>query len=343
MELLLAIGFGLALGLVLLAWLARVGRRWWRRRRHVLWEDALKQIYSARQEGRSLTTMELGGRLGRSPRAVLHLTQGLEAAGLLRSRAGLLELTETGESLGLHVLRGHRLWERYLADEAQLPLDRLHGPAERAEHRLIKDDLDALADHLGHPRTDPHGDPIPAATGVIPSEERVPLTDWPRDRLGMVVHIEDEPPRVLREALNAGLRPGTAFRLLDRNAAAVSYETAAGRYTLAPVIAAHVHVRQAVNGEGLRKPPATLAELPLGERAEVLALSERCRGLRRRRLLDLGFTPGAQVEAVLASAGGSAHAYRIRGTVVALRREQAAQVLIQAGAAPFAQRALQER
>jgi Fe2+ transport system protein FeoA len=79
----------------------------------------------------------------------------------------------------------------------------------------------------------------------------VPLTDWPRDRLGVVVHIEDEPPRVLREVLNAGLRPGTAFRLLDRNAAAVTYETAAGRYALAPVIAAYVHVQPLT---ALRKP-----------------------------------------------------------------------------------------
>jgi DtxR family Mn-dependent transcriptional regulator len=312
----------------LLAWLAFVGRGWWRRRRQVLWEDALKQIYGARQEGRSLTTIELGGRLDRSARAMLRLAEELEAAGLVRSRSGLLELTEAGERLGLHVLRGHRLWERYLADEAQLSLDRLHGPAERAEHRLVEDDLEALADHLGHPRSDPHGDLIPTATGEVRPQERVPLADWPKNRLGVVVHIEDEPPRVLNEALNAGLRPGAVLRVLERNAAAVTYETMAGRNALAPIIAAHVHVRHAVEGEGLGKPPTTLAELPLGERAEVLALSDQCRGLRRRRLLDLGFTPGAEVEAVLANAGDSAHAYRIRGTLVALRREQAAQILV---------------
>lgn len=329
MALLLAIGLSLALGLGLLAWLTLLGRRWWHWRRQVTSEDALKQIYSARQEGRSLTTVELAGRLGRSAQAVLRLIRELEGAGLVRCRAGVLDMTVTGESLGLHVLRGHRLWERYLADEAQLSLDRLHGPAERAEHRLINDDLLALADHLGHPLTDPHGDLIPAASGAVPSQERIPLTDWPRDRLGVVVHIEDEPPRVLTEALGAGLRPGTVLRVLDRDATAVTYETAAGRYALAPVIAAHLDVRQAAAGEVLGKAPATLAELPLGEQAEVLALSEDCRGLRRRRLLDLGFTPGARVQAVLASVGDSAHAYRIRGTVVALRREQAAQVLVQ--------------
>jgi Fe2+ transport system protein FeoA len=72
----------------------------------------------------------------------------------------------------------------------------------------------------------------------------------------------------------------------------------------------------------------TLAELPLGEKAEVVALSQHCTGLGRRRLLDLGFTPGTRIEAVLTSAQDSAHAYRIRETLIALRREQAQDVLI---------------
>ena len=59
-----------------------------------------------------------------------------------------------------------------------------------------------------------------------------------------------------------------------------------------------------------------------------MALSDRCTGLGRRRLLDLGFTVGAQVKAVLSNVGDAAHAYRIRDTIIALRKEQAEQVLI---------------
>jgi DtxR family Mn-dependent transcriptional regulator len=155
-------------GVAFLAMLTGPIQRWrvWRQR--VLWEDALKQICSAEQEGRSLTCAELGGRLERRPRSILGLAKELEGAGLLRCHEGVLELTEAGRRLGMRVLRGHRLWERYLADEAQLSLDRLHAPAERAEHQLREDDLEALADHLGRPRSDPHGDLIPSATGVTP-------------------------------------------------------------------------------------------------------------------------------------------------------------------------------
>lgn len=318
-----------ALGLALLGSLILLARRALQSRRRILREDALKQIFSAKQEGRSLTIQELTGRLGRSAGTVLRLVQDLETAGLLQSHAGLLELTEAGESLGLRVLRGHRLWERYLADEAQVPLDQLHGAAERAEHRLKEDDLALLAARLGHPRKDPHGDLIPTESGEVPPEERVPLTDWPHGRVGVIAHIEDEPPQVLVDALRAGLRPGIALRILKRDARTIVCETAAGQCAVAPAIAAYIDVRQAATGEGLGKPLPNLTDLPVGGQAEIVALSKGCRGFRRRRLLDLGFTPGTRVEAVLASAGNSAHAYRIRGTLIALRQEQAAQVLIQ--------------
>jgi DtxR family Mn-dependent transcriptional regulator len=160
-------------------------------------------------------------------------------------------------------------------------------------------------------------------------EERVPLTDWPCDRLAVVVHVEDEPPEALAEVLRAGLRPGKVLRIVERGDTLIAFETGDGRHSLAPAVAAQVHVRRAGGGEDLAKPRVTLAELSLGEQADVVALAEDCRGLRRRRLLDLGFTPGARVEAVLASAGGTALAFRIRGTLVALRREQAEQVLIE--------------
>jgi DtxR family transcriptional regulator, Mn-dependent transcriptional regulator len=331
MELLIFLG--LAIGLLLLVGLIVFGRRWRRLRRRILFENALKQICSAKHEGRSVTPAEIAGRLGLSSRAMLRLVQALESAGLVRSRAGLLELTEAGEQVGLHVLRGHRLWERYLSGDGRLALDQLHAAAERAEHHLTTDDVDALADHLGHPRTDPHGDVIPTAAGQVPPQPRTPLTDWPADRLAVVVHVEDEPRQVLQQAVRAGLRPGTVLRVIARDAEAILCETSAGRCSLPPAVAASVDVRAAADSEELGPPLATLAALPLGEEAEIVALSERCTGLSRRRLLDLGFTAGAAVKAVLANLEDAAHAYEVRGTVIALRKEQAEQVLIRPPAA----------
>jgi DtxR family Mn-dependent transcriptional regulator len=66
-----------------------------------------------------------------------------------------------------------------------------------------------------------------------------------------------------------------------------------------------------------------LSGLQAGERARMLGLSTACRGAERRRLLDLGFVPGTMIEVDLVSPAGDPTAYRVRGTVIALRREQA--------------------
>jgi Fe2+ transport system protein FeoA len=49
----------------------------------------------------------------------------------------------------------------------------------------------------------------------------------------------------------------------------------------------------------------------------------------RRRLLDLGILPGTRIETVMRSPLGDPIAYRIRGSVVALRREQARMIEVQ--------------
>ena len=82
-------------------------------------------------------------------------------------------------------------------------------------------------------------------------------------------------------------------------------------------------------------PPAApsvlrLSDLGPGQLGEIVALDPDCRGFMRRRLLDLGFTPGARVRPDLTTFAGDPRAYRVRGTTIALRREQSARVLVRA-------------
>ncbi len=317
-----------AVAALCLSGFVRLRRRLRRRRRQIQHEDVLKQVCSARQEGRPTTVSEIGGRLGLAPGAMLTLIEELETSDFLRSRGGILEATESGERLGLQILRGHRFWERFLADEAQQPLERLHGLAERAEHRLGAGQIEALSDHLGHPRLDPHGDVIPTKSGEFPEQDRTPLTDWPFDQPAVVVHVEDEPGQALKEALRAGLHPGAVLRIIGKDIKGVICETSEGLQSITPAVAAQIDVRGARDDEALSPAPTTLADLGIGDRAEVVGLKDGCSGLMRRRLLDLGFTPGAKIAVVLSNVGDEAHAYRIRNTLIALRREQAEKVLV---------------
>ncbi|MEL6593342.1 MAG: metal-dependent transcriptional regulator, partial [Bacteroidota bacterium] len=57
--------------------------------------------------------------------------------------------------------RAHRLWETFLVQEFGLTEDQIHDDAEKYEHILPEALVDEVARHLGHPRHDPHGSPIP--------------------------------------------------------------------------------------------------------------------------------------------------------------------------------------
>lgn len=73
-----------------------------------------------------------------------------------------------------------------------------------------------------------------------------------------------------------------------------------------------------------------LSSLKPGEVAVVAGLDPD--GADRGRLLDLGFTPGSEVECLFSSPMGDPIAYRVRGAVVALRRRQSDRVWITAPA-----------
>lgn len=329
--LLLALGGLLALGL----WarprpLAR-WRRWQELRERSLFEDALKHLLTCEHQGRDATVESLAGSLRLAQRRLLRLIAGMEAAGLLHSQGAALHLTPEGKGWALRVVRAHRLWERYLADEAGVPMGQLHPAAERAEHRLTPEELDALDAHLGHPLRDPHGDPIPTAAGAVTPLEAPPLTDWPLSQPAQILHVEDEPEVIFKEIVAEGLRPGTSVRVLERSPEHLIISDGQAERRLTPVVAANIHVTKPSEGPARPEDLIRLTDLPEKEEAEVVNLDPDCRGFSRRRLLDLGLTPGARVRVELSPAFGEPRAVRVRGTLIALRREQAAQVWVRGG------------
>ncbi len=68
----------------------------------------------------------------------------------------------------------------------------------------------------------------------------------------------------------------------------------------------------------------TLDKLCPGDSAHVKNINAA--GTLKRRLFDLGFINGTLVKALRKSPGGDPHAYFIRGTVIALRQEDAAKI-----------------
>ena len=293
-------------------------------------EDALKHLFDQQYRGRHGSFSSLGGALRLNDRRMMQLLARMQEQGLVIARGQEFELTADGERVARQIVRAHRLLERYFADEARLPLRDVHAAAERGEHNLTQDQVDALSASLGHPRLDPHGDPIPGRDGEIAPAGDTPVTAWPADRFGRITHLEDEPPLAYAQILAEGLRVGQVVRILEATPERIALTDGEHEFRLAPAVAANVFLAPA--SPDAHAGLMTLADLAQGEPAEVVSLDVNCQGFSRRRLMDLGFTPGAVLEPALDTFAGDPRAYRVRGTLVALRRDQAAQIIVRPAA-----------
>lgn len=298
--------------------------------RRAMREDALKHMYK-RESREELATMEsLAGVLQVSTSEVASVLEELEALGLIVREADVYHLTQEGCEAALFVIRAHRLWERFLAERTGHGELDWHRQAEWVEHQISPESVEALDRHLGRPTYDPHGDPIPSQEG-----EYVPLggSRLTQARLHVplrIVHIEDEPEVIYAQLLAQGLHPGMVVRLTERSAERLRFWGGGDEHVLAPLVAANIQVEEQEAEEAGTHPEALrLSSLGIGEKARILELSPRIRGLERRRLMDLGFLPGTALEVELESPQGDPKAYRVREALIALRAEQAKQIYVE--------------
>ncbi len=293
-------------------------------------EDVLRALLECEYRRQPAGEAQLGALGGLGREAGLRALANAKQAGLAVENAQAWGLTDAGREVAVRVMRAHRLTETQIARTNSLPAADWHGRADQLEHALTAAEVERLENTLGHPRFDPHGDPIPTRDGSFPEPEGQALLSWPAGRPGVISHIEDEPPALFAKLAGRGIFAGMRFA---RTPSAVEACTLflEGRAEMLPAeLAALVRVRLPLADEG--EVPAgacRLSELTRGAAAQVLALLPGCIGAERSRLLDLGFVPGSRIEHELDSPLHGPAAFRVRGTLIALRRTQSDQVLVQ--------------
>ncbi len=186
-------------------------------------EDYLKQLYLQQHAGvrpEAVATGRLAAALAVTPGTVTTMLKALAASGLVtyETRRGA-QLTPGGERLALHVLRRHRLTELFLVEVLGLDWSVVHEEAERLEHAVSDRVLDAIDALLGHPTTDPHGDPIPTASGHVEAAGGASLAEWRPGAPATVVRVLDQDPVFLRFVEAAGLSPGAEVTVAGRDEA----------------------------------------------------------------------------------------------------------------------------
>jgi len=181
-------------------------------------EDYVKAIYQEAEDGAGVvTTMGLSSRLNVTAPSVSAMTKRLAVRGLVAHvpYRGVV-LTEPGRRLALSVVRRHRLLELFLYESLGLSWDQVHEQAEVLEHALSPELTAVIAEKLGHPDRDPHGDPIPTVDGRVPEEPTERLSTLATGKAGVLVRVCDADPDKLRYLTAHGVGLGNSVEVEER-------------------------------------------------------------------------------------------------------------------------------
>jgi DtxR family Mn-dependent transcriptional regulator len=218
-------------------------------------EDYIKAIYAIGSDGEErVSTSALADYLDVTAPTVSSMLKKLEERGLVdREEYKGVTLTEEGELVALEILRHHRLLEAFLTEQLDYDWADVHEEADRLEHHVSEELTDRMAEALGNPGVDPHGDPIPDADLSLPeSDETARLAAIPEGERVVVQRIRHQGDEELRYLADAGIRPGVEVTVADiAPFGMVTVETPAGEQSLPEEIARLIEVVPAAETEGV--------------------------------------------------------------------------------------------
>ena len=199
-----------------------LSQRWAQRRTRAqaLDDDLLKDaLLAEREEGLRPTAALLAERLGMPHAAVGRALTRLARHKLLRTEGDRIEFTGAGERHASQLVRAQRLLETYLHEVEAVPLESIRAQADEREHAMTRDAVEAMAQALGDPRTDPHGHPIPQRHTVLDGLHCIAgnsLAAIAPGQQGRVCMISDDRGDIVGEMARLGILPEAQVSVLAR-------------------------------------------------------------------------------------------------------------------------------
>ncbi len=206
-------------------------------------EEYVEEIYRLQKQGGTAKTTELAQALHVVPGSITNTIEHLEKHGLVTHVPYRgVRLTAEGEALAIDVIRRHRLAERLLTDVLKAEWSSVHEDACKLEHALTKNVVALLEKRLGHPKSCPHGNPIPNENGAFKEEEQPTLAEAKQDEDYTVVRITDEKRENLAVLEEVGMKPGAHIYVVKKNREV--FLTINGKpHQLSRGLAEHVYVK----------------------------------------------------------------------------------------------------
>ena len=215
--------------------------------------DYLKAIWELSEEG-AASTKDVADRLSISSASVTNMFVRLREMGLAEyERYRGATLTEAGRLEALRLLRRHRLIENFLLECLGYSWEEVHEEAESLEHAVSDGFTDRLAEFLGHPEHDPHGDPIPAKDGTLEPDDSFPLATAATGQRVRIYRVGDEEAEKLAYLEEHGLMPGRLFEVKEVRAldGVVTVEDEDGKaHSIGGPLASSVFVQTISEGDG---------------------------------------------------------------------------------------------
>ncbi|MXN92719.1 metal-dependent transcriptional regulator [Flavobacterium sp. Sd200] len=163
-------------------------------------ENYLKVIYHlSHNSDKGISTNAIAKVMESKPSSVTDMVQKLADKELVEYiKYQGVTLTDKGMFMALMIVRKHRLWEVFLVEKLDFSWDEVHDIAEQLEHIKSEKLINKLDEFLGFPTEDPHGDPIPDASGNIESIDKKLLSEVAIGKKVMCVGVKDSSPPFLQ-------------------------------------------------------------------------------------------------------------------------------------------------
>jgi DtxR family Mn-dependent transcriptional regulator len=172
-------------------------------------ENYLKSLFYlsvSHSDKEGVGTNELATSLEVKPSSANDMLKKLKMKGFIEyEKYGKIFLTKLGKSIGVQVIRKHRLWETFLFEKLEFTWDEVHEVAEQLEHIHSEKLISKLDKFLGFPKVDPHGDPIPDENGVFAFMPKKMLCDIPIGQTCKMISVKDNSPSFLNFVAQLGL------------------------------------------------------------------------------------------------------------------------------------------
>ncbi|MEO9210873.1 MAG: metal-dependent transcriptional regulator [Ginsengibacter sp.] len=178
-------------------------------------ENHLKNIYNLQQNSSRVTTNSLAAVLNTSAASITDMLKKLKAKKLLDYKKYYgFKLNTLGKTEALKIIRKHRLWEYFLVSKLGMKWDKIHEIAEELEHVSSIELIERLDNYLGHPKIDPHGDPIPDENGNMPILNQISISQLAINKKAVVSSVSNQTIEMMEMLNYYGIQIGDSLTII---------------------------------------------------------------------------------------------------------------------------------